>query len=188
MMGVMGPSGAGKTSLLAMIGGLLAPSRGRVELGGGADAAPARVHWIAQTSALLPHRTALDNVRLGPLSVGREPLEAGYRALASLERVGMGALASRRVRALSGGERQRVAVARILASGPGMILADEPTASLDPLSRAAVCEALRELRDAGSLVIVSTHDPAVAAACDRVLRIESFGLEEAPRGHGGAPG
>lgn len=166
---VMGPSGAGKSTLLSLIAGELTPQSGRVIIEG-LDSH--RIDWLVQSTPLLTRRTAVDNVALGPLSVGhrrRESIALAHRALSRLQ---IDHLAASPTHRLSGGERQRIAVARCLATGPGLVLADEPTASLDADARERVCEALAELSAAGSLVVIATHDPYVAASCDDTLDLE----------------
>lgn len=163
---IMGPSGAGKSTLLAILAGQLEPESGRVLV-----EPEARPEWIVQASPMLLARSALANVAIGPLSRGADRSNADESSIAALTELGLGAMAGTRVNRLSGGERQRVAVARALAGRPSYVLADEPTASLDSVSKRAVIAALSRLSAAGALVIVATHDADVAAACDRVLRL-----------------
>jgi ABC-type lipoprotein export system ATPase subunit len=170
---LMGPSGAGKSTLLAVLAGHLAPTSGSVIV------APAeRPEWIVQASPMLLGRSALENAAVGSLSRGADPLEALAAARHALETLGLAAVLHSRAHRLSGGERQRVAVARALAARPGLVLADEPTASLDAGSRDAVIDALGSLRDAGALVLIATHDPHVAASCERVLTLDNGRLVE----------
>lgn len=165
-----GESGSGKTTVLHLLSGLLAPARGRVEVGEvevsalaerGRDAYRARsVGYVFQDFNLLPGLSAQENVVLPLTLAGREPVAAQRRATELLERLGLDG--TRGVTRLSRGERQRVAVARALAARPGLLLADEPTASLDPVRRDQVLDALFSLADDATLVLVS-HDPAVQA-------------------------
>jgi molybdate transport system ATP-binding protein len=182
-LAVAGPSGSGKTSALRVVAGLLRPEQGLVEAGGetwldtrrGIDVPPERRRcgYLFQEYALFPHLTAWQNVAY-PLS-GVPRRERRRRAVALLERFGMAELADARPRTLSGGERQRVALARVLARGPGVLLLDEPLAALDARTRAG---ALRELgavlRDVDVPALLVTHDFAEAAQLgDRVGVIDA---------------
>ncbi len=169
-LALVGPSGAGKTTVLHAIAGLVRPARGRVELDGaalfdseaGIDVPPdrRRVGLVFQEYALFPHLSVAANVAFG----GRD------RAAELLERFGIEHLAAARPAELSGGERQRVALARALARDPAVLLLDEPMSALDAHTRATVRAELQELlRDLGLPVIVVTHDFEDAAAlADRV--------------------
>lgn len=167
---VVGPSGSGKTTLLAVIAGLLRPDAGAVRLDGAA-VDPGDVAWIMQTTPLLMTRSALGNVALGAMARGRARRAADDVARAALDDLGIGHLAEVPVRRLSGGERQRVAVARAVAQEAPIVIADEPTASLDAASRDRVVDALLAVERAGRLVVVATHDRAVADRCSRVLEL-----------------
>lgn len=173
MMALMGPSGAGKSTLLSVIAGAMRPDAGNIRIEGQVEP---RVLWIVQSTPLLPRRTALENVCLGPLSEGASRDEADERARAAMVRLGVDYTASTRVFKLSGGERQRLAVARAIASSAEVILADEPTASLDPASRTGVMEALRVAADVGAIVLVSTHDATVAGVCDWTMTLADGAL------------
>ena len=165
---LIGPSGAGKTTLLSVIAGSRRPDAGARTLSEERD----DVAWIFQTSPVLMHRDALDNVALGPLCRGVESGPARERARRVLGQLGMGDLAGQRVHRLSGGERQRVAIARALASDAALVVADEPSASLDAANRTTVCDALLTVAAAGALVVVATHDQAVADRMHRVTRLD----------------
>ena len=167
---LVGPSGSGKTTLLAVIGGLLVASAGVVRY------ANSRVDsrdtaWVMQTSALLGARSARSNVALGPLHKGLTRARSCAIADAVLADLGMEEWARTPVRRLSGGERQRVAVARALAQSAPIVIADEPTASLDAHSRDRVIDALLAVEDAGRLVVIATHDYRVAKRCSTVLEL-----------------
>lgn len=179
MLALMGPSGSGKTTLLMVLGALLQPSSGTVRLDG-QDLATigrrerarlrlTRMGFIFQSYNLFPALTALENVRLA-LELKRQPLA---EAETLLRLVGLGARLHGFPAQLSGGEKQRVAIARALAGGPGLVLADEPTAALDSAHGLAVVELLREIAHAqGRAVVVVTHDPRVSQLADRVVTIE----------------
>lgn len=166
---VWGANGSGKTTLLSILGGLEAPTRGRVELQGREitglkERALARVRllelgFVFQTHHLIEDLTVEENLAL-PLRLARRPADGRVQEL--LEAFGLTKLASRRPGQISVGESQRVAVARALANGPKILLADEPTASLDAKGTATVLEALRVARTRfGAAEVVATHDPEV---------------------------
>lgn len=168
---LIGPSGSGKTTILALIADHMRPASGRI-LG---EFRAHRFAWIVQSSPVLAHRTVLDNVALGALATGvthDEALEHTHDALALVD------LAERtrdKAGTLSGGERQRVAVARGISAQAGLILADEPTASLDARSRDAVLSALSAAVEAGCTLIVATHDPHVQGISDQVTTLTPAG-------------
>jgi molybdate transport system ATP-binding protein len=177
-LALAGPSGAGKTSVLRVASGLLRPQSGRVACGGdtwldterGIDVPPEgrRCGYVFQEYALFPHLTAWQNVAY-PLRGIRRP-ERRRRAQELLERFGLGPLADARPRTLSGGERQRVAVARVLARRPDVLLLDEPLSALDARTRAAAARELEAvLRELEIPALLVTHDFAEAAQLgDRV--------------------
>ncbi len=176
---MMGPSGCGKTTLLQMIGLLDRPDGGRVTIGdvdpwAGSAAARAELRltaigFVFQHSNLIDHLSALDNVALPAWRATGDRREATTRATGLLERLGVAARAGSRAGTLSIGEAQRVAVARALVNRPQLVLADEPTGSLDAASATAVLDAL--LGTDGVAVLVVTHDPEVAARAGRTLRM-----------------
>ncbi|MCI4334657.1 MAG: ABC transporter ATP-binding protein [Thermoplasmata archaeon] len=175
-----GPSGCGKTSLLNLLGLLDVPSSGSVRWNGrDAGRLPERerarlrlagVGFIFQRFHLLPTLTAAQNVEL-PLRAIRRPAAQRERRVAELlDRVGLTARAQAYPHQLSGGEEQRVAVARALANGPGLLLADEPTGELDRASADTVLDLLVSAhRDSGAALVVVTHNPEVAARAQRHL-------------------
>jgi putative ABC transport system ATP-binding protein len=193
---IVGPSGSGKTTLLDLLGCLAQPTRGTYHFEGRPvhdldDAALAalrnrRIGFVFQSFNLLPRLTALENVEL-PLVYARVPAtERRARALEALEAVGLGERVDHRATELSGGQMQRVAVARALVGRPGLVLADEPTGNLDRAATADVMRLLADVHAAGNTIALITHDPAVAAAAERVLAIEdgrvvSDRLRETPR-------
>jgi putative ABC transport system ATP-binding protein len=180
---IMGPSGSGKTTLLGLLAGLDRPTRGTIRLDGEdlgllSEDARARlraekVGFVFQTFQLLPTLTALENV-LVPIELrGRAGGNgADARARQLLERVGLGDRMGHYPAQLSGGEQQRVGLARAFAADPRVLLADEPTGSLDAETGRAVIDLLVELnRDAGTTLVLVTHDPALAARARRVIRL-----------------
>jgi lipoprotein-releasing system ATP-binding protein len=178
-----GPSGSGKSTLLNLIGLLERPSAGRLVIDGHDTAAlddaaltALRGHTIGfvfQYHHLLPAFTALENVLLPSIIThGVATPEAEARAAELLTRVGLGAAMAKRPGELSGGMQQRVAIARALSLRPRLILADEPTGNLDTASADAVFELLRAFnRDHGSACLIVTHDPRLAARCDRIIEL-----------------
>jgi lipoprotein-releasing system ATP-binding protein len=188
---IVGESGVGKSTLLHLLGALDVPTAGRLVVDGTdvfalPEAALAEfrnrtVGFVFQFHHLLGDFTALENVML-PALIGREPVRAARaRALALLERVGLGARLHHRPGELSGGEQQRVAVARALVRRPRLLLADEPTGSLDPATGERVAQLLLELNaEHGATLVVATHNPALAAAMSRRLRLAEGRLLEIP--------
>jgi putative ABC transport system ATP-binding protein len=192
MVAIIGPSGSGKSTLLSLLGLLDAPDSGSIdidgtELGGLSSSARTsfRAHdvgFIFQGFNLIPNLTARENILLA-LEFARWPKEdRGERADKMLEMVGLdGVKASRRPSRLSGGEQQRVAIARAFASQPHMILADEPTGSLDKGTGRKIIQLLRAAATAQQcIVMVVTHDERVAAQADRRFQIEDGVLTESP--------
>lgn len=184
MIALMGPSGSGKSTLMSFVAGVARPDQGEVTFDAGDDGP--RISWIVQSTPLLPRRTGLENVALGPLSAGASKVDAENRATHAMVALGVEHSVRTKVFRLSGGERQRLAVARAVASSANVILADEPTASLDPSSRGAVIKALRVAADMGAMVLISTHDPAVSRECDRTLMLIGGVLRDASFDHGDA--
>lgn len=188
---VTGPSGAGKTTLLHLIAGLARPDRGTVRYGDddiGAWPERRRDRWrrdtvglVFQDFQLVPELDALDNILL-PLHFDRLRIDAAARARARdlAVRVGVATL-SARAGALSRGEQQRVAVARALIRTPALLLADEPTASLDAVTGARIADLLvTAARDTGAALVIVSHDPAVLARAGRVLRLDAGRLQQEP--------
>jgi putative ABC transport system ATP-binding protein len=181
---LMGPSGSGKTTLLSILAGILTPTAGNVCLLGQEITQMSRaqlaqfrlenIGFIFQGFNLFPALTAAENIELA-LKVKGTPRSSVRRRMAQelLEQVGLGDRADYLPRDLSGGQKQRVAIARALTGNPNLIMADEPTASLDSQSGHAVVELLRNLakRD-GRTVLIVTHDPRLMAEADRVVYLE----------------
>ncbi|WP_367267539.1 ATP-binding cassette domain-containing protein [Microbacterium sp.] len=167
---IVGPSGSGKSTLLSIIAGSIRPSHGTCDTDPRHDPIP-RTGWIIQNSPLLTSRTAWDNVSLGRLMSGASLEDSRRHALTWMTHLSIEHLRDTPARRLSGGERQRVAVARALASGSHLVLADEPTSSLDADAKHVVADALKAYSLAGNLVIMATHDHEVAAHGSETLAI-----------------
>ena len=181
LLAIMGRSGSGKTTLLDLLGCLLRPTSGELEIDGrgvigASDRELAairreRIGFVFQEFNLIPTLTAMENVLL-PLRYGPHRPDARGRARELLERVGLGRRATHRPSELSGGEQQRVAIARSLVNEPAVILADEPTGELDSATSDELMETFRALNaERGVTIAIVTHDPGVAGRTDRVVRL-----------------
>tara|TARA_B100000959_G_scaffold222383_1_gene235389 strand:+ start:919 stop:1911 length:993 start_codon:yes stop_codon:yes gene_type:complete len=179
---VVGPSGSGKSTLLKCLGGLMKPSSGIVSLDGsnmtrltGKELVELRqrtVSFIFQEGNLLPNLSALDNVAQPLRHQKVSPREAKRRAQELLDELGMGHRSEGLPSMLSGGEQQRVAIARALITNPRLILADEPTGALDPITSREVLALFKELHETkGVAFLMVTHSAEVAAFCDRSLEL-----------------
>jgi len=184
VVALVAPSGAGKSTLLHIAGLLDVPNAGRVRLMGrdmGKEGDAVRtaarrdtVGFIYQFHHLLPEFSALENIVLPQLAAGTSQAKAEARAIDLLGRVGVDERANHRPAALSGGEQQRVAFCRALANAPQLLLADEPTGNLDPATSGQVFDTLMGLvRDTGLSALIATHNMALAAQMDRVVRLEA---------------
>ena len=167
-----GPSGSGKTTLLSIAGGLLEPTAGTTSYAGrpmwqGTGDPRPEVAFVLQVYGLIPILSARENVSVALRARGVSPGDADEKAEAALDRFHIADLGDRQVEELSGGQMQRVACARGLVVGAGILLADEPTSELDEVNRGLVLSELRQEALRGAIVVVATHDPAVADACDR---------------------
>ncbi|HTA96960.1 MAG TPA: ABC transporter ATP-binding protein [Solirubrobacteraceae bacterium] len=181
MVALYGPSGSGKTTLLLMVATLLAPTAGAVLIGGrdisslsereASNFRLSELGFIRQNFDLLPGVSAIDNTVLKLLKAMRWR-DAQRHVTPLLERLGMGERLHHRAETLSMGERQRVMIARALSTEPSMLLADEPTGSLDTQRGREVLELLRSLcRERGVAVVLVSHDPMAAEYADRVLAL-----------------
>ncbi len=188
-LAIVGASGSGKSTLLSLIAGLDTPTAGTVHLDGvdifalDEDArAPQRarkVGFVFQCCQLLGNLTALENDMLTLELAGRRDARAAARRM--LERVGLGERLGHYPRVLSGGEQQRVALARAFVVEPAVLLADEPTGSLDHATGERVMQLMFDLtREHGTTLVLVTHDPAIAARCERRIAIEAGRAREWP--------
>jgi putative ABC transport system ATP-binding protein len=179
---IVGVSGSGKSTLLGLLAGLDLPSSGQVRLAthelnrldedGRARVRSQLVGFVFQSFQLLPGMTALENVML-PLELAGEP-ESRVQATRLLQRVGLGARLTHYPKQLSGGEQQRVAIARAFSMQPAILFADEPTGNLDSTTGNTIIDLLFELnRERGTTLVLVTHDEALAARCDRHIRLEA---------------
>jgi ABC-type lipoprotein export system ATPase subunit len=168
-LAIVGPSGVGKSSLLSAIAGYSPLSKGSIEFEG--LRGPPSIQWLMQSTPLLTNRSALDNVTITARLRGVDEQGATAQAIQVMESLGLRDRVYERVFGLSGGERQRVAIARTILARANIVLADEPTASLDPNSRDGVSRALRSIAESGAVVVVATHDVAVAGSCDQTINL-----------------
>ncbi len=185
---IVGASGSGKSTLLGILAGLDTPSSGTVQLAGQdlfaldedqrAALRARHVGFVFQSFQLMPNLTALENVML-PLELAGVS-DARAQATVMLQRVGLGERLQHRPKVLSGGEQQRVALARAFVVQPDLLLADEPTGSLDHATGAAIMDLMFTLnREHGTTLVLVTHDRQLAQRCERCLTIEAGTLAEA---------
>lgn len=184
VVAIRGASGTGKSTLLHCLGLLDRPDSGSIRLDGDeltgltvaarAQARAKRIGFVFQAFHLLPEFDVLENVAMSARTSGLALAEGEARAKALLERIGLAGRERSDVRTLSGGERQRVALCRALLPRPALLLADEPTGNLDPVTAGVVLDQLLNLaRGERSAVVIVTHDPAIAARADRRLELRA---------------
>jgi len=188
MVAIVGPSGSGKSTLMHILGCLDVPTTGTFRLAGRdvadlpedelAEVRNRSIGFVFQQFNLLPYLTAWRNVELPLVYAGMDPGERRERALRALDQVGLGDRAEHRPGELSGGQQQRAAIARAIVTEPALILADEPTGNLDSASTAEVLALMADLHTQGRTIVLITHEPDIAAAAGRVLRIHDGRLSE----------
>ncbi len=189
VISIVGPSGAGKTTLLQLLGTLDKPTSGRISFNGeetgkmGSKRLAAfrnrHIGFVFQFHQLLPEFTALENVIIPALIAGRKRKEAEAEAMELLRLMGLEERATHKPSELSGGENQRVAVARALINKPDVILADEPSGSLDSKNKEELHKLFFDLRDRfGQTFVVVTHDEGLASLTDRTIRMVDGVIEE----------
>ncbi len=183
VVAITGASGAGKTTLLQILGTLSTPDGGSLMIDGENPLALSsralssfrgrKIGFVFQFHHLLPEFTALENVMIPALIAGRSAKEAAEAARGLLQEVGLAERAGHKPSELSGGEAQRVAIARALINRPAVLFADEPTGNLDSVTKEEIHRLFFSLRDRlGQTIIIVTHDPALAALCDRSLTMK----------------
>ena len=180
-LAVVGPSGSGKSTLLLMLGGMLSPSSGRVLLEGQSiydlksdDRARLRkkkIGFVFQTFNLVTYLSALENVQIPLFLAGLDDRAQVERATALLDRVGLADRLHHKPCELSVGQQQRVALARMLANDPAVILADEPTGNLDPETSQHVIKFFEDVNREGRTIVMVTHDPRAAEKAKKTLRL-----------------
>ncbi len=188
VVSIVGPSGAGKTTLLQIIGTLDKPDSGRIIIDGTdvrelnsrklSEFRNRRIGFVFQFHQLLPEFTAVENVMIPALISGASKGEAKKRAMELLDFMGLSERAGHKPSELSGGENQRVAVARALVNRPAVILADEPSGSLDSKNKAELHQLFFDLRDkTGQTFVIVTHDENLASITDRTIKMKDGMLE-----------
>ncbi len=187
LVALWGASGSGKSTLLHLLGGLDVPDRGELKVCDldprqEADRLTLRRHrlgFIFQLHNLIPDLTVEENLRIPALAVGRPAPETAARVRELAAKVGLGHRLAHRIQDLSGGERQRTAICRALMNSPQLLLADEPTGSLDETTGQTVFNLLKELAEREKIaVVLATHERRFAEACHRIVRVRDGRLDE----------
>lgn len=192
VVSIVGPSGAGKTTLLQIIGTLDSPDSGDITIDDIdvrklnqkklADFRNKHIGFVFQFHQLLPEFTAIENIMIPAFIAGMSKSEAKKRAMELLDFMGLADRAKHKPNELSGGEKQRVAVARALVNNPSVILADEPSGSLDSQNKAELHQLFFDLRDKmGQTFVIVTHDETLASITDRTIRMEDGRLAQEPQ-------
>ncbi len=194
-LSVVGPSGSGKSTLLNILGGMLAPSDGRViideesiyDLSTDARAIVRRskIGFLFQTFNLVPYLSALENVEIPMFLAGKNSDKHKNIATGLLDRLGLADRMDHKPSELSVGQQQRVALARMLANDPTLILADEPTGNLDPETSREIIDFLLEINHEGKTIVMVTHNPEAARKADRILNLVDGKIQNEIRGSTG---
>ena len=189
VVSIVGPSGAGKTTLLQIMGTLDRPDSGSVVVDSVdvsslkqkklSDFRNLHVGFVFQFHQLLPEFTAIENIMIPAFIAGKSPKEAKQRAMELLDFMALSDRATHKPNELSGGEKQRVAVARALVNNPAVILADEPSGSLDTKNKTELHQLFFDLRDKfGQTFVIVTHDEQLASITDRTIHMQDGRIEE----------
>ncbi len=192
---VIGPSGSGKSTFLHVVGGMLSPTQGKVRIDNDSlyDLTPEqrstirkkKIGFVFQTFNLVPYLDALENVQVPLALAGLTEDEQEGRAKTLLGRVGLADRMDHKPRELSVGQQQRVALARMLANDPALILADEPTGNLDPETAESIMDFLGQLNEEGRTIVMVTHDLHLAQRAKRAFQLVNGAIQ--PNGHPGSP-
>jgi putative ABC transport system ATP-binding protein len=187
-LALTGASGSGKSTMMNILGCLDTPTSGRYTLDGEevagldeeqlASVRNRKVGFVFQNFYLMPRMTAIDNVAQPLIYRGISPAQRRAHAERALGRVGLGDRMRHRPNEMSGGQRQRVAVARALVGHPELLLADEPTGNLDSRTAREIMDLFAQLHAEGQTVVIVTHDPGIAAACRRIVRLHDGRIAE----------
>jgi lipoprotein-releasing system ATP-binding protein len=187
LVALWGASGSGKSTLLHLLGGLDVPDRGELTVCGLDPRVEAgrltlrrrELGFVFQLHNLIPDLTVEENLRVPAMAIGRPWRETAGRIRELTDRVGLGHRLRHRIQDLSGGERQRTAICRALMNGPRLLLADEPTGSLDETTGSTVFALLKELAERERLtVVLATHERRFAEACHRIVRVRDGRIDE----------